>query len=81
MQSSTPANVPPAWNPGRVWLMPSCDVITAAEVDTLETILEKMLQGGLHRLPVVRDRKPVGMVTRHDLLRLMIRHFPQAAEK
>jgi CBS domain-containing protein len=59
----------------------SRDVITVTEVDTLETVLEKMLQAGLHRLPVVRDRKPVGMVTRHDLLRLMIRHFSQATEK
>ena len=59
----------------------SRDVITVTEVDTLETVLEKMVQGGLHRLPVVRNRKPVGMVTRHDLLRLMLRHFPQTAEK
>lgn len=59
----------------------SRDVVTVTEVDTLETVLEKMLQSGLHRLPVVRDGKPVGMVTRHDLLRLMLRHFPQTAEK
>jgi CBS domain-containing protein len=59
----------------------SRDVITITEVDTIETVLEKMLKGGLHRLPVVRDRKPVGMVTRHDLLHLMLRHFPQATEK
>lgn len=54
----------------------SRDVITVTEVDTLETVLEKMLKCGLHRLPVVRDKKPVGMVTRHDLLRLMLRQFP-----
>jgi len=51
------------------------DVITVTEVDTIETVLEKMLKCGLHRLPVVRDRKPVGIVTRHDLLRLMLRQW------
>lgn len=55
----------------------SRDVVTVTEVDTLETVLEKMLKCGLHRLPVVREKKPVGMVTRHDLLRLMLKHFPQ----
>jgi len=53
----------------------SRDVITVTEVDTIETVLEKMLKCGLHRLPVVRDRKPVGIVTRHDLLRLMLRQW------
>ena len=56
-------------------------VITLTEADTLETVLEKMLKCGIHRLPVVRDKKPVGMVTRHDLLRLMLRQFPQTTEK
>ncbi|MEJ2009698.1 MAG: CBS domain-containing protein [Acidobacteriota bacterium] len=54
----------------------SQNVITVTEVDTLETVLDKMLKCGLHRLPVVRDKKPVGIVTRHDLLRLMLRQFP-----
>ncbi len=54
----------------------SRDVVAATEVDTIETVLETMLQRGLHRLPVVRDRKPVCIVARHDLLRLMLRHFP-----
>ena len=56
----------------------SRNVITVTEVDTLETVLEKMLKCGLHRLPVVRGKKPVGIVTRHDLLRLMLRHLPAA---
>lgn len=59
----------------------SKDVITVTESDTIETVLDKMLKGGLHRLPVVRARKPVGIVTRHDLLRLMLKHFPQAKEE
>ncbi len=59
----------------------SRDVVTVTEVDTIEAVLEKMLQRGLHRLPVVRDRKPVGIVTRHDLLRLMFRQLPVSDEK
>lgn len=59
----------------------SQNVITVTEADTLETVLEKMLKCGLHRLPVVRDRKPVGMITRHDLLRLLLRQFPETKEK
>lgn len=55
----------------------SRDVTTVTEVDTLETVLEKMLKRGLHRLPVVRDGKPVGMVTRHELLRLMLKQLPE----
>lgn len=59
----------------------SRDVITVTEVDTVETVLKKMLKASIHRLPVVRDRKPVGIVTRHELLRLMLKQFPQADEK
>lgn len=59
----------------------SRNVITVTEVDTVETVLEKMLKCGLHRLPVVRDRKPVGIVTRRDLLRLMLKHPPGGAQK
>ena len=57
----------------------SRNVTTVTEVDTLETVLERMLKGGLHRLPVVRNRKPVGIITRHDLLRLMLTHPPEGA--
>ena len=58
----------------------SGNVITVTEVDTIETVLEKMLKCGLHRLPVVRDRRPVGIVTRRDLLRLMLRQLPENKE-
>jgi CBS domain-containing protein len=59
----------------------SLNVIIVTEADTLETVLEKMLEGGLHRLPVIRDRKPVGIIARHDLLRLMFKHIPETTEK
>ena len=59
----------------------SRNVITVTEVDAVETVLEKMLKCGLHRLPVVRDRKPVGIVTRRDVLRLMLEHFPGSTQR
>jgi CBS domain-containing protein len=59
----------------------SHNVVTLTEVDTIETVLEKMLTGGLHRIPVVRGRKPVGIVTRRDLLRLMLEHLPGSSQK
>jgi len=40
--------------------------------DDLETVLKKMLRTGYHRLPVVCEGVPVGIVARHDLLRLMV---------
>jgi len=58
----------------------SSTVITLAEEDTLETLLQRMLQTGRHRLPVVRNGKPVGIVARHDLLRLMLKGMPAAQE-
>lgn len=59
----------------------SRDVTTVTEAETIEAVLEKMLKFGLHRLPVVRDGKPVGIISRHDLLRLMLRNSPGAEEK
>jgi CBS domain-containing protein len=56
------------------------NVITVTEVDTIETVLEKMLKCGSHRLPGVRDRKPVGIITRRDLLRLMLSQFPESKQ-
>jgi CBS domain-containing protein len=47
-------------------------VITVTEEDTLETVLQRMLRHDINRVPVVRDDTPVGIVTRHDLLNLML---------
>jgi len=53
-------------------IMTAC-VITATEDQTVEEMVRQMVTRNLHRIPVVHDNKPVGIVTRHDLLRLMIR--------
>ena len=34
-------------------------------------IVRRMIRHDLKRLPVLRDRRPVGMVTHHDLLRIV----------
>ena len=53
----------------------TADVRTLAEEDSVEEALTLMLRDDLHRLPVVRDGKPVGMLARHDLLKIMARQW------
>lgn len=45
--------------------------ITVTEDQPVETALGLLLKHDVNRLPVVRDGVPVGIVSRHDLLRLM----------
>ena len=49
------------------------DIITTTEAATLEAAAEMMLTRRIRRLPVVRDGRLVGILTRFDLLR-HIRH-------
>lgn len=51
----------------------SRDVVAAGEDDSVERVLELMLRHDFNRIPVVRDGRPVGIVARHDLLRMMLR--------
>lgn len=53
-------------------IMTAC-VVTTTEDQAVEEVVRQMVTRNLRRIPVVRDNKPVGIVTRHDLLRLMIR--------
>jgi CBS domain-containing protein len=46
-------------------------VTTISEGETVERLLEMILDSDLKRIPVVRDGVPVGIVARHDLLKLM----------
>ena len=48
-------------------------VATAMEDEPVEAAARKMCEAKVHRLPVLRDGVPVGMVARHDLLRVMLR--------
>lgn len=47
-------------------------VITVTEDDPLERVLQLMMRHDINRVPVIRDDVPVGIVARHDLLRLML---------
>jgi CBS domain-containing protein len=47
-------------------------VVTASEDDTVETVVEQMTTCNLQRIPVVCGNRLVGIVTRHELLRLMV---------
>ncbi len=56
----------------------SRNVATVPADAELETVIRTMLKSGFHRLPVVEGRKPVGVIARHDLLRLMLDREPTA---
>jgi CBS domain-containing protein len=47
-------------------------VVTVKEDAPISEITELMLERRLNRLPITRDKKIVGIFTRHDLLKLML---------
>jgi CBS domain-containing protein len=49
------------------------EVITAAEETPLEEVAQQMLRYDIDHIPVVRDGVPVGIVSRHDFLRMIAR--------
>jgi CBS domain-containing protein len=51
----------------------SSPVITVLEDEPITDAVTRMMDKGMRRLPVVHDGEPVGMLTRHDVLRLMAR--------
>lgn len=50
----------------------SSPVVTASEEEPLETVVERMLHTDVNRIPILRDGDLVGIVARHDLLKLML---------
>jgi CBS domain-containing protein len=48
------------------------NVETVQEEDPLEKVIEIVIRRDINRVPVVRDGKPVGIVARHDLLKLVL---------
>jgi CBS domain-containing protein len=50
----------------------SSPVVTASEEEPVETVVERMLHAEVNRIPSVRDGELVGIVARHDLLKLML---------
>lgn len=49
----------------------NADPATVSEESTIDEVVRLMLEHDVNHLPVVLDGRPVGMVSRHDLLRLM----------
>lgn len=45
--------------------------ITASEDASIEAVAKLMMHHDIHHVPIVRDRKVVGIVTRHDFLRMV----------
>jgi CBS domain-containing protein len=50
----------------------SVPVVTLPEDAGIEAAVELMLEHDINRIPIVRDGKPVGIIARHDLLRLIV---------
>ena len=47
-------------------------LVTTVDVETsIERVVELMLNRGIHRVPVTEDGKLVGVITRHDFLKLI----------
>ena len=51
-------------------------VVTVTENQLVRDVLEKMLEHSVSHIPVVRDGVPVGIVSRHDLLKMMLERQP-----
>lgn len=50
-------------------------VAAVTDDQSAQDAVELMLKFDVNRIPVVREGVPVGMVSRHDLLRLMVREM------
>jgi CBS domain-containing protein len=48
------------------------DVVTVTEADPVREAIVRMLHRDVNRIPVVRGGVPVGIVARHDLLKMMV---------
>jgi CBS domain-containing protein len=47
-------------------------VVTVSEDDPIDRVVQLLMRHDINRVPVVRDGRPVGIVARHDLLKLML---------
>ncbi|MFN0123179.1 MAG: CBS domain-containing protein [Blastocatellia bacterium] len=56
-------------------------VVTVTEDQSMDEAVELMLRHDINRIPVVRDSVPAGIVSRHDLLRLMVRKIAGGEKK
>jgi CBS domain-containing protein len=54
------------------------EVITGDEETPVEEMARQMLRYDIDHIPVVRDQAPVGVVARHDFLRMIAAGVPRA---
>jgi CBS domain-containing protein len=47
-------------------------VVTVTADDSLETVVKLMLRHDINRIPVVQDGIPIGIISRHDMLQVML---------
>lgn len=50
----------------------SAPVVTCDEDDRVQDAVERMIENEIGRLPVVRAGRPIGIVSRHDILKIMV---------
>jgi len=53
----------------------STPVISVNEDDNMADAVKKMLEYRVHRVPVLRGGKPIGVLTRHDLLKMVVKDY------
>ncbi len=51
-------------------------VVTLEEDAPVAEVAELMIRKGINRIPVMRDKEIVGIITRHDLVKLMLQNMP-----
>ncbi|MFO0647733.1 MAG: CBS domain-containing protein [Polyangiales bacterium] len=58
----------------------SAPVVTVDEFDTAEDVMRVMRENNIHHVPVVRNRKLVGIVTPTDVIRYLVTVLPPPSQ-
>ncbi len=58
----------------------SAPVVTVDEFDTAEDVMRIMRENNIHHVPVVRNRKLVGIVTPTDIIRYLVTVLPPPSQ-
>lgn len=58
----------------------SAPVVTVDEFDTAEDVMRMMRENNIHHVPVVRNRKLVGIVTPTDIIRYLVTVLPPPSQ-
>lgn len=55
------------------------NVHSVSSADRVENVLRVMMDQNIKHVPVIDDGKPLGMIARHDLLKMMLEAIPPRA--